>query len=186
MPNENIMGVPSNPCVNGITKADTLEIRKIPTLESETAEIINETIPSLDDRVTALEQGSGSGGDWIRYTSENTITDIVDINNYKFIKDVKIEVTSDNMSWVDICYKGSPSTALVSVFSKHYISYYNANNTFSIHGVQINGDPFDMSSYPISGNYYTANSSDLSNVSTSPLSFGNNENSQNNIIIYYR
>ena len=72
MPNDNIMGIPTKACVNGITKADALEIKKIPTLESETTEIVNNTIPSLDNRITALEQG-GSGG--IEYEWNKIIND---------------------------------------------------------------------------------------------------------------
>lgn len=64
MPNENIMGIPTKACINGITKADSLEIKKIPTLESETSEMKNETIPSLDERITALEQGGSGGSEW--------------------------------------------------------------------------------------------------------------------------
>lgn len=58
--NDFIRGLATNPCINGITKADALEIKKIPELESETNEIVNNTIPSLDERVTALEQGGSS------------------------------------------------------------------------------------------------------------------------------
>lgn len=59
------MGLETRACINGLNKTDFENVKKIPTLETETDEMKNETIPSLDDRITALEQGgSGGGSEW--------------------------------------------------------------------------------------------------------------------------
>ena len=59
-----IMGLNTRACINGLDKVDFENVKKITTLETETDEIKNETIPSLDDRITALEQGGSSGSEW--------------------------------------------------------------------------------------------------------------------------
>ena len=89
MPNDNIMGIPTKACINGITKDDALEIKKIPTLESETNEIKNTTIPSLDERITALEQGGG-GSEWFE----------IDVSTFtkaqEYINDIFYEEDGEN------------------------------------------------------------------------------------------
>lgn len=60
-----IMGLETRACINGLTKTDFENVKQIPVLESETNQIKNTTIPALDDRITALEQGgSGGGSEW--------------------------------------------------------------------------------------------------------------------------
>lgn len=79
------MGLETRACINGLNKTDFENVKKIPTLETETDEIKNETIPSLDDRITALEQGGG-GNDysWSEFVTFKKFSELEEVINEYF------------------------------------------------------------------------------------------------------
>lgn len=136
MPNDNILGIPTKACVNGITKSDAIEIKKIPTLESETNEIKNNTIPSLDERVTALEQNSGSNSNWktidyVLQTSQFFASPFFDLSNRIFKKDVIMKYYKlDASTEYSLGYVYIPKGTLVSnvIFNVNYSIKSTQNN----------------------------------------------------------
>lgn len=79
------MGLETRACINGLNKTDFENVKKIPTLETETDEMKNETIPALDERVTALEQGGGSSDNY----SDKIISHGYNNLSKKFLSDFK-------------------------------------------------------------------------------------------------
>ena len=195
--NDFIRGLATNPCINGITKTDALEIKKIPTLESETNDIINNTIPSLDDRITALENSSSSSGEWIKYTNENTITDIIDLTTYKSIKDIKICFNSSTFGgyWTTQIEKNT-SFNYLKTFNLDFYCFPNDNSSHGSYfftGVQFDDSVyenlsfFNINSYPLKAYHLVIDSTTINQVSwTSFFYYYDEPEEEDYITIYYK
>ena len=103
-----ILGLETRACINGLNKTDFENVKQIPILESETNEIKNTTIPALDERVTALEQGGSGGSEWTEldvstynkaHAQVNTLFDY-DGDHY-FTKKDMILIYKNKMFYID-------------------------------------------------------------------------------------
>lgn len=195
--NDFIRGLATNPCINGITKADALEIQKIPELESETNEIVNNAIPSLDERITALENGGSGTSEWIKFTNQNTINDIIDLTSFKSIKDIKIIFYSTNQggSWVTQIEKNT-YVGLLKFSNLEFYCFPNDDSSvgnYFAQGIQFsdsvfqNLSMFDVNSYPLKAYHLTIDSTNISKISWTGCSFYyDDETKDESMTIYYK
>ena len=122
------MGLETRACINGLDKTDFENVKQIPILESETNEIKNTTIPSLDERITALEQGGGGGNEWTEI-DVSTFTKAQEYINEIFYEEDGETYIKYNM----ILYKDG-NTNLFLKDTLMYDCYINTTQLNSVYG----------------------------------------------------
>ena len=120
----NIFGIPIRHCINGITKDDKINI---------------DSIPSLDERINALEQNDGTVWTTVDYASQTSIQFAYSFFNYGtsekyFKKDTIIKYhVFDSAKGYDILLffpKGSKFNSFGVNFTRKYTDDNNINHYF--------------------------------------------------------